>query len=180
MSKLVGSSEITGALYVNGIGGYNGSNPSYGVNDLATMLNNPVVVYETDGTTGLLGLNTSPVNETTWQLENLDLTPYRFIRCYFKQSNLPMANNNNFAPGCFVDIFLEDAAKSKGSGVSTMYVGGATTLLPNNRNRFYNVVVCVDSTKTKFKVAVQTYLWDISTSDANDDGKYLYKIEGYR
>ena len=86
MSKLVGSSEITGALYVNGIGGYNGNNPAYGVNDLATVLNNPVVVYETDGTTGLLGLNASPMDETTWQLENLDLTPYRFIWCYFKQS----------------------------------------------------------------------------------------------
>ena len=180
MSKLVGNSEITGALYVNGIGGYNGGNPAYGVNDVATIFNNPVVIYETDGTNGLLGLNASPMDETTWQLENLDLTPFKFVRCYFKQSDLAIANNNYFAAGCFVDIILEDAAKSKGSGVCTMYAGGVTTLLPNNRNRFYNIVACVDSTKTKFKVAFQTYLWDITTSDANTDGKYLYKIEGYR
>lgn len=141
----------------------------------------PVTIYETDGTTGFLGLNASTMDETTWQITGLTLSDYSYIRCYFKQSDLAIANNNDLAASTVVDVPLSDATKSKGSGVCTLFLGASTTLLPDNRNRFYNVVVAVDSTKTKFKVAYQTYLYASlgTVTDANTDGKYLWKIEGY-
>lgn len=139
----------------------------------------PVVIYETDGTTGLLGLNESTMTESSWQLSGLTLSGFSYIKCYFKQSDLNISDNNFLAPSTVVEVPLSDATASKGSSVCTMYLGAATTILPNNRNRLYNIVVAVDSTKTKFKVAYQTYLWDISTSTAATDGKYLWKIVGY-
>lgn len=137
----------------------------------------PVTIYETDGTTGFLGLNTT-IDETTWQLTGLTLSAYSYVRCYFKQSDLA-ATNSSFCPSVIVDIPLSDATKSKGSGVCTMFVGGVSTLYPNNTNRTYHVFAAVDSTKTKVKVVSQLTLWDVSSSASNTDGKYLWKIEGY-
>ena len=145
--------------------------PSLGGNGDVYLQSNPVVVYETDGTTGLLGHNLGGF-EGNWQLENLDLTPYRYIRCYFKASNLTDATG--YTPAVVVELPLDTAAKGP-----TIYTGGAMVALPFNRNRQYQVSCAVDSTKTKFQVIHQDTLWDITASDANNNGRYLYKIEGY-
>ena len=66
-----------------------------------------------------------------------------------------------------------------GSAGPSGYIGGTMTAMPFNRNREYMISCVVDSTKTKFQVLHQNTLWDISTSDANDNGRYCYKIEGW-
>ena len=137
----------------------------------ATMLREPDVVYETDGTTGLLGHNNNAI-AGYWQLENLDLTPYRFVKCYFRASQTSSAST--YAPSVVVTIPLDSAAMGP-----TAYIGSIMTPLPFNRNREYMVSCAVDSTKTKFQVIHQNTLWDTTTSDSNDDGKYCYKIEGW-
>ena len=46
----------------------------------------PVVLYETDGTTGLLGVNANELGYN-WQLEGYDFTPYQYLRCYIKMAD---------------------------------------------------------------------------------------------
>lgn len=142
-----------------------------GINGDIYLQTNPVVLYETDGTTGLLGHNQDDY-ATRWQLENLDMTPYRYIKCYFKASSLTAATG--YTPAVVVEIPLDEAAMG-----STSYFGGQMVPLPFNRNRQYLVSCAVDGTKTKFQVVHQNTLWDVTTSDANNNGRYLYKIEGY-
>jgi len=142
-----------------------------GINGDIYLQTNPVVLYETDGTTGLLGHNQNDY-ANRWQLEDLDMTPYRFIRCYFKCSTITDATG--YTPALVVEVPLDDAAMG-----TTIYCGGQMVPLPFNRNRQYLVSCAVDGTKTKFQVIHQNTLWDITASDANNNGRYLYKIEGY-
>lgn len=144
---------------------------SLGQNGDVYLQSNPVVVYETDGTTGLLGHNNNDFSGY-WQLEDIDLTPYKYIKCYFKASDLNDATG--YTPAVIVTIPLDAAAMGP-----TIYTGSVMVALPFNRNRQYLVGCAVDSTKTKFQVIHQNTLWDVTASDANNNGRYLYKIEGY-
>ena len=145
--------------------------PSLGNEGDIYLQSSPVVIYETNGTTGLLGHNQSSF-ENQWQLENLDLTPYKYIKCYFKATT--STDSSKYTPAVIVTVQLDDAARG-----ATTYFGGTMTPLPFNRNRYYLVSCAVDGTKTKFQVVHQNTIWDVTTSDANGDGRYLYKIEGY-
>lgn len=157
---------------------HGGSEALYIKNDndeIVSFTPKPVVVYETDGTTGLLGLNESSFGNNNWQLEDLNLSGFSFIRCYFKAS----ASGASQPTGAMVvDIPLDNAASV---GSSYAYFGSVLQLHPFNRNRQIGMGCAVDSTKTKFKVVYQITLWDISVSDANSasDARYLYKIVGY-
>ena len=153
-------------------GGTDAPGSSLGNNGDIYLQSNPVVIYETDGTTGLLGHNTTAFT-TSWQLENLDLTPYKEIRCYFKSSTL--TSDTGFTPSVVVTVPLDTASVSSTYG----YIGGTMAPLSWNENREYLVTCAVDSTKTKFQVVNQSTLWDITASDANNNGRYLYKIEAY-
>ena len=137
----------------------------------ADVQREPDVVYETDGTTGLLGHNNNTY-ENNWQLEDLDLTPYKYIKCYFRASQTTSASD--YTTAVVVTVQLDEASKGP-----TIYMGSTMTPLPFNRNREYLVSCAVDSTKTKFQVVHQNTLWDITASDANDTGRYCYKIEGW-
>lgn len=139
----------------------------------APTLKKPVVIYETDGTSGLLGLNSSSVS-SNWQLQNLDFTPYRYLKCYFRASATSEGDSKR-TPAVVVEVPLEEASK----GDANYYMGSTLVLHPFNRNREYAVGVAVDSTKTKIQVVYQITLWDVSTTDANDGQRYLYKIVGY-
>lgn len=136
----------------------------------AEMLQKPDIVYETDGTTGLLGHNNSSM-DNQWQLENLSLTGYSFIRCYFSSGS---ASGDSRTQAVVVEVPLDNAAIGP-SG----YIGSTMAPMPFNRNREYLVSCAVDSTKTKFQVIHQNTLLDVTTSDANSDGRYCYKIEGW-
>lgn len=137
----------------------------------AEALRAPDTIYETDGTTGLLGHNQSSF-ANQWQLENLDLTPYKYIKCYFKCA--ATGDSNSYTTAVVVTVPLDTASMGPSA-----YMGSTMAPLPFNRNREYLVSCAVDSTKTKFQVVHQNTLWDISTSDANNTGRYCYKIEGW-
>ena len=137
----------------------------------AEFIKKPVTLWETDGTTGLLGHNQNTY-EGNWQLENLDLTPYKYIKCFFKATTLTDASS--YTPAIVVDVPLDNAAKG-----ATIFSGGQMVPLPFNRNRQYLVSCAVDATKTKFQVIHQNTIWDVTTSDANNNGRYCYKIVGY-
>lgn len=137
----------------------------------AEPLREPDVLYETDGTTGLLGHNQSSF-ANLWQLENLDMTPYKYIKAYIKCA--ATGDSSTYTSAIVVTVPLDPAAMGPSA-----YMGSAMAPLPFNRNRQFLVTCAVDSTKTKFQVVHENTLWDITTSDANDKGRYCYKIEGW-
>ena len=178
MSKITGNIELNGDLYLYGVGGYTGD--TTGVNTAGLVINwlaNEIMysvpkkntIYVTDGTTGLLGHNGSSV-DNQWQLTGLTLSGYSYIKCYFCCGT---ATGDSRTPAIVVDVPLDCPAGPTG------YIGSAMVPLPFNRNREYLISCAVDSTKTKFQVIHQNTLWDISVSDANNNGRYCYKIEGY-
>lgn len=149
------------------------------------FIRKPDVLYETDGTTGLLGINNNSLS-TNWQLENMDFTPYKYLKCYFKNSDYEQTSN--YLTSALVIILpLDDASKSlavngtmtSGKVPCDMYLAGGGTTNPNDLNVLYNILVAVDSTKTKFQVVSQTSLYGTAKGNRNNDGRYLYKIEGW-
>lgn len=146
----------------------------------------PVVLYETDGTTGLLGVNNNELGYN-WQLENQDFTPYKFLRCYIKEADMSVSSNA-LTPSMVIDLPLDTASLAKSANDSTsispktpcdIYVAGAASCNPSDQNRVFNVLVAVDITKTKFQVVCENSLYGTAQTNRNTDGRYCYKIEGY-
>ena len=146
----------------------------------------PVVLYETDGTTGLLGVNNNEMGYN-WQLENQDFTPYKFLRCYIKEADMS-TSSNALTPSMVIDLPLDAASLAKSANDSTsiaprtpcdIYVAGAAACNPSDQNRVFNVLVAVDITKTKFQVVCENSLYGTAQTNRNTDGRYCYKIEGY-
>ena len=157
------------------------------------FVSKPVVLYQTDGTTGLLGVNPSQLGND-WQLENYDFSPYKYLRCYFKMGNFS-TNGVELTPSMVVELPLDIESKSKSAGDSTqeepktacdMYIAGGMSPNPSDPSNAFSVLVAVDSAKTKFQVINQMmydeYQYDNtygnSETPANNNGRFLYKIEG--
>ena len=153
----------------------------------------PVVLYETNGATGLVGVNQSELGNN-WQLENYDFTPYKYLRCYFKMGNFS-TTSAELTPSMVIELPLDAASKSKSANDSTqgnpttacdMYIAGGVAPNPSDPTSLFSVLVAVDSTKTKFQVINQTSYdafdydnnYGNSVVDKNTDGRFLYKIEG--
>ena len=110
---------------------------SLGNNGDVYLQTDSAVLYETDGTTGLLGINdTASSLSNNWQLEDMDFTPYRYIKCYFKAST--GVNLTAYTPAVVVTVPLDNASLG-----TTAYIGGTMTVLPFNKNREYTVS-CAD------------------------------------
>lgn len=233
--SIITGSNPSASVFIYGIGGYDGTNPESGTNDLATVLNSitssggspvdlsgyattesvntaigavntavgqvdyrvtnlsasfdqrideivaasggvdpsnfakaPSVIYQTDGSTGLAGVNTMSsgdyvFSDEAWQLENLDLSTFDRIDCYFKHSSPRI-----------VTVVLDDVTLDSTFGAYVEKASAVVTnIIPNpaqpaQRTDFTRKWVAVDSTKTKLQVAVN--------SDTSD---LLYKIVGY-
>lgn len=142
------------------------------------MLRAPDVVYETDGTTGLLGENSSSTSLTSWQLENMDFTPYRYAVAYIKQANLPLTgtSSGNVTPAMTVIIPLDAASRSTQYDA---YFGSADGGHLNNKDIHFSIICAIDSTKTKFKVLSEVSVTGTIQGNRNSDGRYCYKIEGW-
>ena len=133
----------------------------------------PDLIYS--GNPGFYAVNSSAL--TTWQLENLDLSNYNFVRFYVKAADIDFNDSDNFTAPLYVDVQLDPKSLSSQYQV---YMGVTSNICAGNRNRSYHVIAAVDITKSKVQLLYQTTLWDISTSNANNNGRYCYKIEGYR
>lgn len=161
--------------------------------DTSNFVSKPVTLYQTDGTTGLLGVNPSQLGND-WQLENYDFTPYKYLRCYFKMGNFS-TNGVDLTPSMVIELPLDNASKAKSANDSTeespkqpcdMYIAGGVVPNPSDPTKMLSMTVAVDTTKTKFQVinqiAYDNWAYDNnygnSPTDANDNGRFLYKIEG--
>lgn len=136
----------------------------------------PVTIWEApEGTNGFYAINNTGF--TTWQIEDVDLSAYKYVRFYIKASDLAFdSTTSEYTQAVYVDVLLDDVSINQNSPA---YIGVNSTILPNNRNRSYTVIAAVDLTKTKLQLIYQTTLWDVSVSAANNNGRYCYKIEGY-
>lgn len=144
---------------------------------LENLRRKPETVWSTDGTTGLLGLNRTAMT-TNWQLTELDMSKFKYIRAYFKCSDAD-SGSTALTAAYHVDISFDDISLATGSSQNKCYLGSNTNIYPNNNNRTISTVCAIDPTKTKFQVVHQTSNWGITTSDANDHGRYCYKLEGF-
>ena len=138
----------------------------------------PVVLWQTDGTSGLLGVNDGTMKLDTWQLENLDFSPYRFVIAYIKQADRDFSTTqaNYVTPSMMICIPLDDASKSSEYDA---YIAGGNTTNPNDRNVHFCVIVAIDGTKTKFKVVSEHSIYGTALGGRNDNGRFCYKLEGY-
>ena len=137
----------------------------------------PDVLYETDGTTGLLGIN-ADMDTTTWQLTDLDFTPYKYVTAYIKQADLPLTGTDHLyaTPSVVVTIPLDAASRSTQYDA---YVGAGGGTNMQDRDVHFAVLCAIDSTKTKFKVLAESSIAGTISGDRNTNGRYCYKIVGY-
>lgn len=145
------------------------------------------ILYETDGNTGLLGLNKSNISGN-WQLEK-DFSRYKSIKCYFKQSDHDMTNKS-LTPSIVIELPLDESSLAKTvvnaniGSIKTpcgIYIGSVSVGMVNDITSLYRVTVAVDNEKKQFKVAGQYIISsDNNIKFANNDGRYLYKIMGVK
>ena len=149
--------------------------------------NNEAILYETDGTSGLLGVNKSNISGN-WQLD-MDFSPYKSIKCFFKQSDHDLSNKS-LTPSVVIELPLDETSLAKTvvnaniGNIKTpcdIYVGGISVSMVNEIASFYRVNVAVDNEKKHFKVIDQYIInGDNDIKFANNDGRYLYKIIGIK
>lgn len=138
----------------------------------------PVTIWETDGTWGFLGVNDGTMDLNSWQLGNLDFSPYKFVIAYIKQADRDFSTvqANYVTPAMMICIPLDEASKSSEYNA---YIAGGNTTNPNDRNVQFCVIVAIDETKTKFKVVSEHSIYGTALGGRNDNGRYCYKLEGY-
>lgn len=85
-----------------------------------------------------------------------------------------------------ITLPLDEASKAKAdnSGISPsqpcdLYIGGGNSTNPSDRNVSFNILVAVDSTKTKFQVLSEHSIYGTALGGRNDNGRYCYRIEGW-
>lgn len=147
----------------------------------------PAVLYETDGTTGIIGVNGSTIGDN-WQLTGYDFSPYKYLKVYIKESDFD-TTSNYLTPSVVIELPLDAASLSKSNNSTSLsghssypandvYLAGANVTNPNDQNVEFTIIVAVDTTKTKFQVVCQNSLYGTTRGDRNRDGRYVYKIEG--
>lgn len=136
------------------------------------FMRKPVVIWETDGTTGLAGLGTNLSSSfSNWQLTDLDFSPFRRIKVHAKSAG---TSNANFEPAKVLEILLD----SRGASPSGFYVGSMLFQNPNDANRLGTMTCAVSADKTSFAVTRMNSLYGTAAT-TNNNGGHVYLIEGY-
>ena len=114
----------------------------------------------------------------SWQLTNLDLTPFKRIKVHSKcgQASGTTASNSTTAAMVLEILLDSDAAISEYGG---NYVGSMISQKPNNNNRLATLTCAVSADKTSFVVLRQTNLYGTGATNNNDVNADVFLIEGY-
>ena len=133
----------------------------------------PVVVWEaTTSSEGILAREADISASPNWHLTGLDMTPFRYVEIYIKAGG---SANTSYTPSIVVPIDLSDINKSSFGH----FLGSAVVQGPNDRNRLLAVSVAVSEDKTKVVFSRCTSLYGTAATDANNNGRIMYKIIGY-
>ena len=136
----------------------------------------PVVLWETDGTTGLLGLNKDWVADDGWQVTGLDMTPFKRVKFYVKP-NRDSLSKNRLTPPAVCEVFLDNRHTSDYAGGE--FIGTYLGASPADHNVLYSCIFVVSADKTKFKFQTQNSLYGTTKGGRNDNGRFCYLCEGY-
>ena len=138
------------------------------------FIRQPEVIWQTDGTTGLLALEADVSANVAWQVTSLDMSQYKLVKFYFSAGG---TNANFVSPAVIIEVHLD--ARSTHSLTYGHFVGSRVLQYPNDRNRTYGITVAVSSDKTSFAILRQTSLYGTAASGANDGERFLYLVEGH-
>lgn len=133
----------------------------------------PVVLWEAQTTAqGILATESDISASPNWQITNLDMTPFKYVELYIRAGG---SANINYTPGVIVTIDLSTINKS----TFGHFLGSAVVQEPNDRNRLLAVSAAVSEDKTSIIFNRCTSLYGTAATDANNDGRILYKVVGY-
>lgn len=133
----------------------------------------PVVVWEATTTAqGILAREADISATPNWHLTGLDMTPFRYVEIYIKAGG---NDNMSYTPSIVVPIDLSNINKSSFGH----FLGSAVVQAPNDRNRLLAVSVAVSEDKTSVVFSRCTSLYGTAATDANNNGRIMYKIVGY-
>lgn len=136
----------------------------------------PVTVWETDGT-GLVGLNTDMSASPSWQLTNLDFSPFKRVKIYTKAAQKSGATASaSTTPAVVLEMSLDPRAAGPYGG---HYIGSYMGQKPNDANRLFTVTCAISADKTSFAVIRMTTLYGTAATSNSDVNSYVFKIEGY-
>ena len=133
--------------------------------DLRYIRSAPDIIYDDP-----IGFEATNSNVGDWQLNNLDLTPYKRLKFYVKASG---DANDNRTPMHIVEMHLDDRCKG-----SIGFTAGHMAVNPNNRNRIHCVTFAVNDTKTAIQFVAANSLYG-TASTTSSGGRSCYLIEGY-
>lgn len=140
----------------------------------------PVTVWEVaDVTRGLIALNTNLSSSLSWQLTDLDLTPYKRIKVYAKAGRKTGTGSadSSIVPAAIIEMLLDDRAKETVS--QDVFIGSTVVQNPNDANRLGLLTCVVSADKTKFAVIRATSLYGTAATSNTDTYQYVFLIEGY-
>lgn len=139
----------------------------------------PVVVWETSTPADYLkaiqsNLSASP----SWQLTNLDLTPFKRIKIYSCAGQKSGATASaSTTPAIILEMSLD--SRNAISAYGGNYVGSVMVQKPNDANRFATLTCAVSADKTSFVVLRQTNLYGTAATSNDDVNANVFMIEGY-
>jgi len=136
----------------------------------------PVVIWETDST-GLFAIGSNISTSPSWQLTNLDFSPFKRVKIYTKCSQ-----KNNATPSASTTsaMILEMSLDSRAAGpYAGHFVGSVVSQNPNDANRLSTLTCAISADKTSFVVLRMTTLYGTAATDNTDANGYVFKIEGY-
>ena len=139
----------------------------------------PVVVWESnDTTTYLKGIQANLSASPSWQLTDLDLTPYKRIKIY---SCAGQKSGTTASASTTPAIVLEMSLDSRNSisAYGGNYVGSTMVQKPNDANRFATLTCAVSADKTKFVVLRQSNIYGTAVTGNDDVNANVFMIEGY-
>ena len=136
----------------------------------------PVVVWESnDPTTYLKGIQADISASPSWQLTDLDLTPFKRIKIYSKAGK--GRTTASATGGMILEMSLDSRTGFADYGGN--FVGSVMVQKPNDSNRYASLTCAVSGDKTKFVVLRQTSLYGTAATTNNDIGADVFMIEGY-
>ncbi len=139
----------------------------------------PVVVWESSTPSEYLkGTNSNISANPSWQLTNLDMTPYKRIKIY---SCAGQGTGTTASASTTPAIVLEMSLDSRNaiSAYGGNYIGSIVVQKPNDNNRLATLTCAVSSDKTSFVVLRQTSLYGTAATNNNDVNANVFMIEGY-
>lgn len=139
----------------------------------------PVVIWESNDPSQYLkavqsNLSASP----SWQLTNLDMTPYKRIKIYSCAGQKSGATASaSTTPAIVLEMSLD--SRNTISAYGGNYVGSILVQKPNDANRYASLTCAVSSDKTSFVVLRQSSLYGTAVTGNDDVNANVFMIEGY-